>query len=119
MGAVALNGAGEVVYAYIDAAQNGAEAAAGVITGKEMNSTKKELGDDYNMKKFGNAVAEWFEQIESFEKYAIGKTAADIVAIPRTEGVADVEDLKTTVTIGIDGYVEVINKAAEQAVNVK
>ena len=56
---------------YIDAAQNSVKFGTDdAITDFKGAGTKKELGDDYNMKKYGNAVAEWYEQIESLEEWS-------------------------------------------------
>lgn len=111
--AVALNGNKELVYTYIDVAQNSAEFADGKIASKGIVKSKKELGPDYNMKTFGGAIAEWDEQIVALEKYTIGKTVSQVLETPREDGVAT-EDLKSSVTIGIDGYLEAIEKAANQ-----
>ena len=35
--------------------------------------TKNELGDNYNMKLYGGAVAEWYEQAAALASYAVGK----------------------------------------------
>ena len=64
---------------------------------------------------------EWFEQIAAFEAYCIGKTVAEIQAMPTKAAneshptVPDVADLATTVTIDVGGYIEALVKAASLA----
>mgnify|MGYP001179504465 FL=1 len=111
---------------YIDAAQNSVKFGTDdAITDFKGAGTKKELGDDYNMKKYGNAVAEWYEQIESLEEWMIGQTVDEVLAMPTYEkddnhvAVPDVEDLKSSVTITVETYLELVKLAAENAVEVK
>ena len=48
-----------------------------------------ELGDDYNMAKYGQSmdwnkdgvVKEWYDQAKAFENHVIGMTAADVKAM--------------------------------------
>ena len=83
--------------------------------------TKIEKGDEYGMKKASAIGKEWFEQIAEFEKYCIGKTVEEVLATPlykRDDShttVADVADLKTTVTIDIGEFLDAIQKAAANA----
>lgn len=115
---VALNSKGEIAYAFIDAAQNKGESKAGVVTSKNLLSSKKQLGSDYNMKEYGNAVAEWDEQIASLEEYAVGLKLSDLLETPLKDGKADVEDLKSSVTIGVEGYLQAFDKAAKAATKI-
>lgn len=114
-----------IKYVYIDTAQNKLTVdGEGVATKFEGKGTKKELGDDYNMKKFANAVGEWYEQIASLETWMTGKTVAQVLAMETYEkdeshlAVPNVEDLKSSVTITVDKYLEVVKQAAENAVEV-
>ncbi len=77
--------------------------------------TKNELGEDYNMKKYGGAKFEWNEQAANFAAYVTGKTAADVagIAISETTKPADGTDLAATVTISIAGFQALIAKAAK------
>lgn len=83
--------------------------------------TKIEKGEAYGMKGASAIGKEWFEQIAEFEKYIIGKTIEEVLAIPTYERdanhkrVPDVADLKTTVTIDIGGYVDALVKAVANA----
>ena len=77
--------------------------------------TKKDLGEDYNMKGVSGIGKEWYEQAEAFEDYAVGKTAADIRGISVEEGVPTEEDLKSSVTVDIGDWLEVAAQAVENA----
>lgn len=71
--------------------------------------TKNELGDNYNMKTYGGAIAEWYEQIDAFEAYCIGKTLLEIQAGALTdEGYAADADLATSATINLSDYVSAL-----------
>ena len=68
--------------------------------------TKNELGDNYNMKTYGGAIAEWYQQIDAFEAYCIGKTISEIENGALTEdGHAADADLATSATIALSDYV--------------
>ncbi len=79
-------------------------------------STKKELGDSYGMKAASEIGKEWYEQIESFEQYVIGKTVEEINGI-KTDDHGYVEDssLNSSVTISISDFQAAITKAIENA----
>ena len=78
--------------------------------------TKNELGDAYNMKLYGGAVAEWYEQAAALASYAEGKTVEELRAgaVDETGHAADA-DLATTATIYLGGYVAAIEKAVANA----
>ena len=78
--------------------------------------TKNELGDAYNMKLYGGAVAEWYEQAAALASYAEGKTVEELKAgaVDETGHAVDA-DLATTATIYLGGYVDAIEKAAANA----
>ncbi len=79
-------------------------------------STKKELGDSYGMKAASEIGKEWYEQIESFEQYVIGKTVEEINGI-KTDDHGYVQDnsLTSSVTISISDFQAAITKAVENA----
>ena len=117
---VALDKDGKVLYVAIDTAQNsGTFNALGAIVKAEVAPTKKEKGAAYNMKAASLIKKEWFEQIAALEKYFIGKTSAEITAIPLTKDVPTVEDLKTSVTVKITSYQAVVKKAITNAIVIK
>ena len=121
--ALALDAEGKIVAISIDVVQAKATVAEGVVTVAEDVKTKRELGDDYNMKKFANpaAVGEWYEQAAAFENYCIGKTPAEVLAMelgPNAHDHTDtpaVEELKSTCTISVTAFLKAIEKAAVNA----
>lgn len=95
---VVINKSGKIESVYLDTTYHG--------------STKKELGYDYNMKKYNpSAAGEWFEQVEKLE--------AAIVENQGTEFLNLTEDGKTDAvsgcTIKVDALVKAVNNALEQA----
>ena len=79
-------------------------------------ATKNELGDAYNMKLYGGAVAEWYEQAAALASYACGKTVEELKAgaVDETGHAVDA-DLATTATIYLGGYVSAIENAVFNA----
>lgn len=76
--------------------------------------TKNELGDNYNMKLYGGAIGEWYEQAAAFSAYVTGKTAEEVSGIAVNEKTAPTDaDLASSVTIAVGGYKALIEKAAE------
>ena len=119
--AVLLDDAGKIVYVDIDAAQNqGTFDAMGAVVAANAAPTKKEKGADYGMKGASAIGKEWFEQANALTTYFVGKTAEEVAAIAiDAEGVTTVEDLKTSVSVGIDEYLASFAKAVANAVEVK
>ena len=119
--AVLLDDAGKIVYVDIDAAQNkGTFDATGAIVKAEAAPTKQEKGADYGMKGASAIGKEWNEQANALTAYFVGKTADEVAAIAiDAEGVTTVEDLKTSVSVGIDEYLASFAKAVANAVEVK
>ena len=76
--------------------------------------TKNELGENYGMKAWGGAIAEWNEQAASFAAYVTGKTPAEVAGIAVTETTKPAgADLASSVTIAIGGFQALIAKAAQ------
>ena len=124
--AVLLDDAGKIVYVDIDAAQNqGTFDAMGAVVAAEAAPTKTEKAGDYGMKGNSAIGKEWFEQMAALEAYMVGKTIEEIKAIPVEEkdashtAVPTGEDLKTSVSISIEGYVAAVEAAVKNAVEVK
>ena len=87
---------------------------AGAVTTDltQKQQTKKALGDGYNMKLYGNAKFEWYEQAASFCKYVTGKTAEQVLGIAVNEATKPTgADLTATVTIAIGSYQTLVAKA--------
>lgn len=81
--------------------------------------TKKELGDNYNMKAYGSdlngdgVVGEWYEQAAVFTAACVGKTVTEIAALEAEDGYG-VESLQTaTCTIAVSDFVAAAVKAAQ------
>lgn len=80
---------GKIVVCRIDVAQNKMTVTDGAVEADKTFKTKMELGDDYNMAKYGTSmdwngdgvVKEWYDQAKAFENYVVGKTAAEVEAI--------------------------------------
>lgn len=124
--AVLLDDAGKIVYVDIDAAQNqGTFDAAGAVVAAAAAPTKTEKGADYGMVANSAIGKEWFEQMAALEAYFVGKTIAEVKATPVAQkdathpAVPTGEDLKTSVSISIEGYIAAVEKAVANAVEVK
>ncbi|MBR3929945.1 MAG: hypothetical protein IKJ65_13220 [Clostridia bacterium] len=90
------------------------DAQGQIVSGTEGNAlTKNELKENYNMKAWGKAKYEWYEQAASFCKYVTGKTFDEVKNIAVDAGTKPAEaDLASTVTIAIGGFQGLISKAA-------
>ncbi len=77
--------------------------------------TKYELGNDYNMKTYGGAKQEWFEQVDAFCKYVVGKTANEVSSIQTQDGKGVDTDLSAGCTIVVTDFIKVVSKAAADA----
>lgn len=83
--------------------------------------TKSELGESYGMKKASPIGAEWDAQARAFEAYCVGKTVDEVLAMPvykkddHHNRVPDAADLKSSVTIDVGSFLDVLKKAAENA----
>ncbi|BCV23959.1 hypothetical protein [Gelria sp. Kuro-4] len=87
--------------------------------------TKKELGDKYGMIKASSIKKEWYQQIAELEKWMVGKTVDEIKAMKvkardeEHQSVPDVPELTSSVTISVEDYIAAVEKAYQNAVNVK
>lgn len=73
--------------------------------------TKAQLGDAYNMVAYGQAKAEWYQQVDSLAKYLVGKTADEVVGVKTEGGKGTDADLTAGCTIVISGMLQNVNKA--------
>lgn len=122
MAAVTVGDDGKVITCKIDfvIAKVNFDATGKVTTDKASEvKTKRELGDAYGMKAASSIKKEWYEQADAIEKWMIGKTIEQIKAMKTAtvEGklLTDEADLKTSATIGIKDYRDVVVKAIENA----
>ena len=126
---VVLDNNGVIVAVKLDAVQNKYSITADGINFTNL-LTKKELGYNYNMAAFGSSlignptVKEWFEQAAAFEAWCIGKTIAEVEAMPtQVKGEhnyvisADEDLLAAGCTISITDFIAAVVKAGndEQA----
>lgn len=118
---VVLDKDGKFVSVEIDVAQqDGTFDVVGAIVKAEAAPTKKEKGAAYDMKKASAIGKEWDEQVKALEAWMIGKTLAEVKALPLTEGkVKDGEDLKSSVTITVTDYLAAVEKAVANAVELE
>lgn len=111
----ALTLAGDVITScYLDGVQaKVAFDSKGTITSDLSDpATKNQLGANYGMKAWGNAIAEWNEQAASFARYVTGKTVDEVAGIAVDESTHPTEvDLASSVTIAIGGFQNLIVKA--------
>ena len=124
MAATAFDGEGNVVGTIIDTAQVRVDFdEEGLVTSDRSleGLTKKELQDDYGMKRVSNIEKEWFEQIEALEEWMVGKTVEEIMAMDvkvvddAHQHVPDVAELTSSVTITVEGYLAVVEKSFNNA----
>lgn len=126
--AVGFDKAGKVVEITIDNAQTKVEFNKDLTLKSDVKAelkTKVELGDEYGMAKASQIKKEWYQQIAELEKWMIGKTAADIKAMKTVKkddshpAVPDVAELKSSVTVSVEGYIAAVKEAYKNAVEVK
>ena len=110
---------GRIVKCMIDAAQskiNFSNAGKLITALNTQYETKQELGDDYGVKKTSTIGKEWNEQINALADYVTGKTIDEVKGIAVTEtGVPTGADLKSSVTIKINTFIDAIEKAVANA----
>jgi len=117
---VVTDSEGKIVLCRIDCAQNKMDVTGGAVDTAKTFLTKRELGDDYNMVKYGNAIAEWDAQAKAFADYTVGKTADEVMGLDTTtnaEGyqVSTDETLLASCTMAIDGMQAAIATAVNNA----
>ena len=130
---VVLDKDGKIVLCRVDAIQNKVTLNDDGTFTIGNTKTKRELGYDYNMAKFGHSlvgnekVLEWFEQADAFEAWCVGKTVAEVEAMATqtmSNGYvisADDALLNAGCTISIGDFVAAVAKACkdDQAVSFK
>ena len=119
-GAVVLDENGVILAALTDATQPQIKIDTdGEIVETIFNGTKRELKEGYNMVAFSDATLEWYQQAWNFVQYALGKTAEELRATETVEDgehtvFAD-EELHASCSISIQGMINVLAKAADNA----
>ena len=124
MTAVAVDKDGKVVKSIVDVAQVKVNFDENGVLTTDLAAevkTKKELKEGYGMVKASSIGKEWFEQMDAFEDWMIGKTADEITGLKVKErdashkNVPDVPELTSSVTITVEGYQSVVAEAMANA----
>jgi len=115
---VLVDADGKVVSCQLDVADNTVKYTA---EGKPMVyyglKTKYEQGTDYNMKAYGGAAKEWFEQADAFEGVVAGKTLNEIKSLVAAENKGTDEVINAGCTIMVNEFVNAVEKAITNAVD--
>lgn len=113
--AVAQNADGKITCAVIDSVQaNSTWDATGKLTHDltKEPTTKYNLKEGYNMKPASKIQKEWYEQIDVFKSFIIGKTASEVSAIAVDEkGYPTDKTLTTGCTMKVTAYKAAVAKA--------
>ena len=114
--AVVTDKDGKIVACRLDVAQSKMDVTGGAVDAAKTFQTKMELGDDYGMVAYGNAIAEWYDQAKAFESYVVGKTAAEVEGIETVlnetgHNVATDEALLAGCTMDITAFKAAVVKA--------
>lgn len=117
--AVTVDADGKIVACEIDTAQNKISFS---VEGKLVTPmdtvflSKQELKLDYGMKAASGIEKEWFEQADALAAYVVGKTMDEVKGIALDENAMPTdEELLTSVTMKIAGYLSAIEKAVANA----
>jgi len=124
MSATAFDADGNVVNTIIDVAQVRVAFDEEGQVAADMDAelqTKKERGDDYGMLRVSGIEKEWYEQVEALEEWMAGQSVEDIMNLnvkvvdDAHQHVPDVAELESSVTVTVEGYLAVVEKASENA----
>lgn len=118
--AVTVDEEGKIVTCKIDVLEATVKFnTSGIITSDLTSDylTKKELKDTYGMKQYSSIQKEWYEQVEAFENYCIGKTADEILGITvnAETGIADDNTLTAGCTMHPAQFQYIVAEAAKNA----
>lgn len=114
--AVVTDADGKIVSCRLDVAQSKMDVTDGAVDAAATFKTKMELGDDYGMVAYGNAIAEWDAQAKAFESYVVGKTAAEVAGLETVtndsgHNVSTDEALLAGCTMDITAFMDAVSKA--------
>ena len=79
--------------------------------------SKRELGDEYNMKPASSIGKEWYEQVNSIESWLVGKNIDDISNGVMNNGMYGNNDYSDSVTGGVEGAVDGMMDGAESMID--
>ncbi len=118
--AVLLDKNGKIVKCEIDTAANAINfTSKGEPIEAGEFKTKYERGDAYNMKAYGGAQKEWYEQADAFEKVVIGKTLNEVLGLKKDDKKGTEEVQNAGCTIMVSDFVLAIENAVNAAVDSK
>lgn len=109
---------GKVTSSIIDAVQTQIkfDASGKILSDMEaLYPSKVEIGDDYGMKVASSIGKEWYEQAKALSDYFVGKTVADVKAMPLEQGVPSGDDLKSAVTFHVTNQIALLELASKSA----
>ncbi len=114
--AVVTDADGKIVSCRIDVAQSKMDISAGTVDPEKTFLTKMELGDDYGMVAYGNAMAEWYDQTKAFESYVVGMTGDEVANLETVlnetgHSVSTDEALLAGCTMDIVAFKDAVSKA--------
>ncbi len=114
--AVMIDENGKIVKCAIDSADNTVNYTAnGKAIAAESFLTKYEKGDNYNMKLYGGAAKEWYEQVDAFCALVVGKTADEVKALVAEGNKGTDEVVNAGCTIMIADFVYALVDAIDNA----
>lgn len=114
--AVLLDKDGKIVDAVIDTADNKVEfTSEGKAVAPAEFKTKYEQGVDYNMKAYGGAKKEWFEQADAFVAAIKGKTIDEVKALVAEDGKGKDDVVNAGCTITVTDFIKALEKAVKNA----
>ena len=114
--AIVTDADGKIVLCRIDAINVEPTMKDGKVDETVTYASKAELKDNYNMVKYGKAIAEWYVQAKAFENYVVGKTQSEVSAIALNgDGKPTDTELSASCTIAVSDFTEAIDKAFESA----
>lgn len=79
------------------------------------NKTKKELKEGYGMAAASSLKLEWYQQIENFEAWMVGKKVKDIMTMKLKDNEPDVPELTSMVTVTVQDYIAALVEAYKHA----
>ena len=118
--AVLLDKESKIVKCEIDTAANAINfTSKGEPVAAEEFKTKYEMGDAYNMKTYGGAKNEWYEQVDAFESVVKGKTIEEVFDLKKDDQKGN-DDVQTAgCTIAISDFILALEKAITNAAESK
>ena len=114
--AVLLDADGKIVKCVLDTADNKVDyTSEGKAVANASFKTKYEQGSEYNMKLYGGAAKEWFEQADAFCSVVVGKTADEVKALVAEGDKGTDEVINAGCTIMVNEFALAIENAVKNA----